>query len=517
MSELPWTSTLQVNRLYDLLDEGLVVLDNSGVIVHSNQAFADSLQYSAGDLLNRRFDDLIEEDQKGAFHLHLAADRGQPLDLTLVTGEGNPRATSVRCLGLIEDEMPKGFCLIVNDRDDHCPEFKRIVSSAYLKMVTVDTDYNITYVNPAFSEDASEIIGTPVVDGVGPEYREAFRQKLEMAMESGINQELEISESLEGNPTTWHVLRIGPIQQDTTAIGAVITGYEITDRVKVMRALQESEEKFRGVFEHANDAITLVDEEGRIVAINAAQEKLFGIKREAVIGMPLWELQASMLAESQKTPEFQKELQKSISDFFEEGTAPWLEKRTKGEFIHPLDGSHKTFEQASFRIPTSKGFMLCSFVWDITEETKTLSALDEVRERYELALKGADLGVWDWNAEDDEMVFSERWAEMLGYTLDEIEPNYAGWEKLVHPDDIETMESKWNDHVAGKTPFYSSEHRMRTKAGGWKWVLERGKVVELNEAGGTKRATGTLLDITERKVFEKALQQSEEKYRNLLD
>ena len=644
MSELPWTSTLQVNRLYDLLDEGLVVLDNSGVIVHSNQAFADYMQYSAGDLLDRRFEDLIAEEQKGLLASHLAEAGDQTLNLDLLTGESIQRAASVRFLGLIEGELRKGFCLVVTDREKLCPQFKNIVSSMYLKMVSVDTDLNITYVNPAFSEADIEIIGTPVINGVGPAHREEFRHKLETSIEEGINQEIEISESIEGQATTWHVLRIGPIREDTSIVGAVIAGYEITDRVTVMKALKESEEKFRGVFEHANDAITLTDEEGKIVAINEAQEKLFGINRNDVVGLPLWELQASMLTEGEKTPEYQKQLQKILAEFFEEGTAPWLEKKTQGEFIHPLDGSHKTFEQTSFRIPTSRGFMLCSFVWDTTEHTmmeearktsenryralfeenndgvaiidlagkiieantkaaeilgftnpdeiigfpftetapekersesinrfenlmggkvipsfersamkrdgteiivemnvslvndkegnplhvqiimrdvtenrKSQAALDEARERYELALKGADLGVWDWNTDADEMVFSERWADILGYSVDDIEPNYAGWEKLVHPDDVELIEARWAKHVDGILPFYSSEHRMRTKSGGWNWVLERGKVVERNEDGGTKRATGTLLDITERKVIEKALEQSEQKYRNLLE
>ena len=143
MSELPWTSTLQVNRLYDLLNEGLVVLDNSGVIVHSNQAFAESLQYSAGDLLNRRFDDLIADEQKGQLSLHLTADAGQILDLTLESRDGERQEKRVRSLGLIEDELPKGFCLIITDYDEHCPEFKKIVASAHLKLVVVDTDFNI--------------------------------------------------------------------------------------------------------------------------------------------------------------------------------------------------------------------------------------------------------------------------------------------------------------------------------------------------------------------------------------
>jgi PAS domain S-box-containing protein len=631
-----------MNRLYDLLDEGLVVLDNSGVIVHSNQAFADSLQYSAGELLNRRFNDLVVEEQRGILSSHLIPDSGQSISLTLEDCDGERQGKIVRIIGLIEEELPKGFFLIITD--EQCAKFEKIVSSAYLKMVTIDTDLNITYVNPAFDESAEEIIGTPVVLGVGPEYRDEFRHKLETAIRSGTKQEIEISETPEGKSTTWHILRIGPIRDEAEVIGAVIAGYEITDRVKAMQALQESERKFRGVFEHASDAITLADEEGTVVAINAAQENLFGLNRESVIGAPIWTVQASLLSESAKTLEYQKYLQDSLHSFFAKGTAPWLEKKTEGEFIHPLDGSHKSFEQRAFKIPTSKGFMLCSFVSDtteqarmeearrisenryralfeenidgvfiidlagkfmevnskgveilgyddptelvgqpfttaiadsektesirrfeemmrgdirdiyertvvrrdgseirvelsvslvkdeegnplhvqsimrdVTERVKVQEALNESRERYELALKGADLGVWDWNADADEMIFSDRWAEILGYTVDEIEPNYAGWEKLIHPEDIESMEERWNEHVYEKTPFYSSEHRMRTKAGGWKWVLERGKVVERNEEGGTKRATGTLLDITERKVIEKALIQSEEKYRNLLE
>ena len=644
MSELPWTSTLQVNLLFDLLDEGLVILDNSGAIVHSNQAFADSLQYSVGELVDRHFDDFISEEQRGILSSQMVETRGRPFDLGLITKNGKLLKNNIRILSLIEDENQKGFCLVMTEPEESGSDFEKIVSCAHLKMVTVDTDLNITYVNPAFSEDASRFIGFSVIEGVDPEYRDEFQQKLVKVINDGVNQEIEISEKHEGRPTTWHVLRIGPIKDEHGVTGAVVAGYEITDRVLAMNSLQESEEKFRGVFEHAGDAILLTDEEGCILSINKAQEKLFGINRETAIGMPVLELQASMLSEDEKTPEHMKYLKQSLSSFYDTGTAPWLEKTTPGEFVNPIDKTHKTFEQTAFRIPTSRGFMLCSFIRDTTEQNrieearkisenryralfeenndgvviidlagKTVDAnsraaeilgfdnpesmihlpfsetvpeaektdsikrfedimggktlptyersavkcdgteiiieqtssvvkdkegnpihiqiimrditdrketrltLDEVLERYELALKGADLGVWDWNAAEDEMVFSERWAEILGYSVDEIEPNYAGWEKLIHPDDIELMESRWNAHVNGVSPFYSSEHRMRTKAGGWKWVLERGRVVEWNEEGGTKRATGTLLDITERKVFEKALQQSEEKYRNLLE
>ncbi|MHA1949668.1 MAG: PAS domain S-box protein [Candidatus Thorarchaeota archaeon] len=651
MAELPWTSTIQVNHLFELLKEGLVVLDNSGAIIHSNQAFADFLQYAAGDLVDRRFEDLVVEGQRGALVSHLSDKRGQPLSLSLVTRDGEAKALDVRTLGLVEEDLPKGVCLVITESSETEMLFKRIVDGAFLKMMTVDPKLNITYVNQAFGESAEEIIGQSALEGVAPEFRSSLKDKLETTLNTGQYQELEISESLPGKPLTWHGLRIGPIKLDDSIIGAVIAAYDITDKLAALQALKEGEEKFRSVFEHANDGITLVDEEGKIIEINASQENIFGIKREGVIGMPIWELQASMLAEGEKIPEHEKYLESSVSSFFETRTAPWLERKTKGEFIHPLDGSRRYFEQTAFSIPTSKGFKLCSFVRDITEETEreealklienrheqalmgadlgvwewirdsktgaetwhvnqrfadimgytideikshfldwssiihpedypmvhnhwekheakelshysveyrlktkdgdwkwildrgmivewdengsalkssgtflditdrkvTQSALDEIRERYELALRGAELGVWDWNSESDEMVFSERWGDILGYGVNEFEPSLAGWESLIHPDDVDMTVSRWNAHVVGEMDFYSSEHRMRTKNGEWKWVLERGRVVEWNEEGGTKRATGTMLDITESKNIEKALRQSEEKYRNLLE
>jgi PAS domain S-box-containing protein len=154
-----------------------------------------------------------------------------------------------------------------------------------------------------------------------------------------------------------------------------------------------------------------------------------------------------------------------------------------------------------------------SLTAEIAERKKTEEALRENRERLELVLKGADLGLWDWNLPTGKVFFNERWAEMLGYTLDEVEPSVRTWENAVHPDDIEAVKAVLDDHLEGRKPIYRTEHRLRTKSGQWKWISDVGKVFDRDEQGIPVRMVGIHEDITERKQSEelvrKALQEKE--------
>lgn len=137
------------------------------------------------------------------------------------------------------------------------------------------------------------------------------------------------------------------------------------------------------------------------------------------------------------------------------------------------------------------------------------AALGAAREQLDLALRGADLGLWDWHIPSGKVTFNQRWAEMLGYRLDEIEPHVSSWERLVHPDDIPTINAALESHLKGETPHYESEHRMRHKDGHWIWILDRGKVMERAADGTPLRAVGTHLDVSERKTAEMRLRENE--------
>lgn len=143
---------------------------------------------------------------------------------------------------------------------------------------------------------------------------------------------------------------------------------------------------------------------------------------------------------------------------------------------------------------------------EIVERKQTEKALQESEERFKLALWGASLGLRDWNVQSGVVYFDETWAEVLGYDKEELVPDVSSWAKLIHPKDQPSVEKVLNDHLEGKTDYYETEHRLKTKNNEWKWVLDRGKVVEWDENGNPLRMTGTLLDITERKKAEEQLQ-----------
>jgi PAS domain S-box-containing protein len=132
----------------------------------------------------------------------------------------------------------------------------------------------------------------------------------------------------------------------------------------------------------------------------------------------------------------------------------------------------------------------------------TNAQLAEGEARWALALAGADLGTWNWDIGTGHVDFNDRQATMLGYTPGEFAPRLETWTDLVHPDDRQRVHQALTDHLEGRTPTYETEHRLRCKDGSWRWVLDRGRVIERDAAGKPLRAAGTHLDITPRKVAE---------------
>jgi diguanylate cyclase (GGDEF)-like protein/PAS domain S-box-containing protein len=133
-------------------------------------------------------------------------------------------------------------------------------------------------------------------------------------------------------------------------------------------------------------------------------------------------------------------------------------------------------------------------------------ALMESEARWQFALEGSGDGVWDWNAQTNTVFFSHQWKTMLGYGDDEIGSSLEEWDGRIHPDDKAQCYGDLERHFAGETPIYQNEHRVRCKDGTYKWILDRGKVIEWAADHKPLRVIGTHTDVTVRKQAEAQLQ-----------
>ncbi len=132
-------------------------------------------------------------------------------------------------------------------------------------------------------------------------------------------------------------------------------------------------------------------------------------------------------------------------------------------------------------------------------------ALVESERRWVLALEGAGLGVWDWNAQTNKVFFSRHWKAMLGYSEREVGNTLKEWSDRIHPDDLARCQADRERHFRGDTAVYSNEHRVRARDGSWRWILDQGSVFERSPGGEPLRVVGTYTDVTERKQAEQSL------------
>lgn len=134
--------------------------------------------------------------------------------------------------------------------------------------------------------------------------------------------------------------------------------------------------------------------------------------------------------------------------------------------------------------------------------------LFQAEQRQREILFGTNVGTWEWNVQTGEVVFNQKWAEMLGFSLEELEPtSIETWHGRAHPGDLKQSREKLEEVFTGETDHYDCEVRMRHKNEKWVWVLDRGRVVEWTKDGKPLRMSGTHSDITRLKTSEEKVRQ----------
>ncbi|UZO80986.1 PAS domain S-box protein [Aquimarina sp. ERC-38] len=137
---------------------------------------------------------------------------------------------------------------------------------------------------------------------------------------------------------------------------------------------------------------------------------------------------------------------------------------------------------------------------DITSFEKVKLSLKKQNERYKHVIDSTNLGIWEINCKTQELIINENWADILGYTLLELQPFHKNIrDKALHPKDLEYTRILKSQHIKGFTDHYECEIRMRHKNGDWIWVAEKGKIISWDEAGNPEWMIGSILEITESK------------------
>jgi diguanylate cyclase (GGDEF)-like protein/PAS domain S-box-containing protein len=246
------------------------------------------------------------------------------------------------------------------------------------------------------------------------------------------------------------------------------------------------EDRHRQVIESLSEGMAVIQRDGRVALWNDALERIIGIPRERVLGKPLLEA-VPVLAATALPQVINAALASGRSDIIE-------------HFVFERDGGHRTLELRVF--PFVEGVTV--FWNDITARTEAEAALKHSEERYALAAAGSNDGLWDWDLVRGEIYFSPRWKTMLGLATSHAARRPEDWFGRVHPLDLGPMRAALSAHLAGQTPHFEHEQRIRHEDGTYRWILCRGVAVRAAD-GRVTRIAGSQTDVTERAAVQDQL------------
>jgi|GEM_PF-2596549 len=306
------------------------------------------------------------------------------------------------------------------------------------------------------------------------------------------------------NGTTYDVeVHLQLLQYEETSMFAAII-LDISDKKKAALALKESEIKFQRMLQQIPIPVVYVNNKGEFIFRNKRFMEVVGYGEDEVPDINAWWLKAY--------PD--EEYRESIKEIW----AVAIDDAAKsgghitGDVFKVCCGDGKTRQLMITGI--TLGDELLTTLIDMTNQKEAEKEVIKQMKIQQDILEGTNAGTWNWNIQTGETTLNARWAEIMGYTLDELKPiSIETFKKNIHPDDAEMVNEQLQKNFNRELDYYDVIYRQPHKNGNWVWIHARGKVIKWDKNNKPIRMSGTHLDITDRQVAEQELS----KYRDQLE
>ncbi|MHA2191106.1 MAG: PAS domain S-box protein [Candidatus Thorarchaeota archaeon] len=396
--------------------------------------------------------------------------------------------------------------------------FRTTFENSGIGMTVVGTDDIIQNANPRYSKmvgyDLDELKQMRISDFTHPEDaaidHSLFKEIIEGERESYQMEKRYIRK--DGNEI-WVNLTVSCTRDDSGNVGFILGMVEdITEQKNAVRALKESESKFRRFIEQSTNGIALTDENGLIVEWNASQERITEITRGKAIGLPIWEVIINYLQPKMRTREATQNLKEQVIRAIEEGKNPIFDSHDTFSLVH-TDGSTRVIQNSVFPIKTGSGHMLGSIIRDITEQHRVETEIRQSEKKYRTLYENMPDGFARCDRSGKFIEFNDAYLEIVGYSSEELQ-ELTFWD--ISPMEWHESEQKVIDEEIvpkGYGDVFEKEYERRD--GTLVPVEVRGSA-ELDEEGQMIGTWAIVRDISRRKQAELQLREREASYASIL-
>lgn len=286
---------------------------------------------------------------------------------------------------------------------------------------------------------------------------------------------------------------------------------DISDKKQFEIALKESEKKFRSIVEQSSDGILIIDEDGKIEEWNLGLERITGLSKEDVLGKYYWDIQYRFYPEDQKSPAMYEKFKNRIIEALETGQSAWLNTILENK-VELADKSNRILQQIIFPIRTDKGFMFGGISRDITGIKESEKALRESEKKFRELVDLLPQVVFEVDLNGNILFTNNNAYKMFGYSREDLLQGVNIFQ-VIEPSDHER--ARLNLHKSFKGEITGNEYLAVRKDGSrFPIIVHSTPIIKEEKPMGLR---GIIVDITDRKVIEEAVKESEEKYRMLVE